>query len=372
MATIRKLSSNKFRAEIRSKQNFIKSKTFSNQADAKIWAVQIDQNVESILNIKSKKLKNISPSEVESLGGLALFHKLGIDIQFMTFSKLSQEYMLQWTGKDKNQLSRASYWMTVFKDTPVKKIKTKHIRKAIDTLASTGMFARDGSGEETEKKRSSNTVIRYKSVLSAIFNYAIQKGYIKLNPVSDVYVKPTVNRKERYLTECERKALLNACKESTWDKLYLLVIMAITTGMRKSELIHLRWADIDFDRNLAVLEDTKNGETRLNPLTDVVMEELKKFRKSDNQLIFHSPTKPEKPFSFRKSWHKALNIAGVSSFRFHDLRHTSASYLVMAGATLYETGEILGHRSTETTKRYAHLSTAHKSQLSERIMGNIT
>ncbi|MBT6980831.1 MAG: tyrosine-type recombinase/integrase, partial [Candidatus Marinimicrobia bacterium] len=78
-----------------------------------------------------------------------------------------------------------------------------------------------------------------------------------------------------------------------------------------------------------------------------------------------------KPIDFRKPWYIALKRAQITGFRFHDLRHTAASYLVMGGATLHETGEILGHKSEQTTKRYAHLSTAHKGELSERVMSNI-
>ena len=70
-------------------------------------------------------------------------------------------------------------------------------------------------------------------------------------------------------------------------------------------------------------------------------------------------------------WYDVLKDAQVEDFRFHDLRHTAASYLVMNGATLYETGEVLGHKSIQTTKRYAHLSTAHKSSLTERIFSEV-
>jgi len=70
-------------------------------------------------------------------------------------------------------------------------------------------------------------------------------------------------------------------------------------------------------------------------------------------------------------WTRALQRANIKNFRFHDLRHTAASYLVMNGASLHETAEILGHKSTQTTKRYAHLSTDHKSALSERVMEKV-
>ena len=86
-----------------------------------------------------------------------------------------------------------------------------------------------------------------------------------------------------------------------------------------------------------------------------------------NGLIFFSPNNPDKPFDFRKQWYASLKRARISNF----LRHTAASYLVMAGATLHEAGQILGHKSEQSTKRYAHLSTHHKLELTERVMNEI-
>lgn len=148
-------------------------------------------------------------------------------------------------------------------------------------------------------------------------------------------------------------------------------MMAITTGMRKAEILNLTWKDIDFDKGLAKLTTTKNGSRRINPIPAFALEELKKFRESGSNLIFSPPTDARKPFNFRVQWNRALTRAGIKNFRFHDLRHTAASYLVMNGASLHETAELLGHKSTQTTKRYAHLSTDHKSALAERIMNKV-
>jgi integrase len=129
--------------------------------------------------------------------------------------------------------------------------------------------------------------------------------------------------------------------------MYLLVLLAITTGMRKSELLNLRWEAINFDKGLAILYTTKNGETRINPIPNVALNELKKFRQIGNGLIFFSANNTEKPFDFRKQWYSSLKRADITGFRFHDLRHTAASYLVMAGATLHEAGQLLGHKSEQ-------------------------
>jgi len=133
-------------------------------------------------------------------------------------------------------------------------------------------------------------------------------------------------------------------------------------------MLGLRWSDIDFDEGLAYLALTKNGEPRVCPIPSPAMAELKKYRGIGNRLIFPSDKLPDQPFEFKKQWARALEESGVADFTFHCLRHTAASYLVMSGASLHETAEILGHKDLATTRRYAHLSTEHKKRLAERIM----
>jgi integrase len=373
MATIRKLSNGKYRADIRKKYTFIQAKTFLSKKQAEQWSADIEANIEAILALTPSKLKALTPEIVNEMGGLDLFQKLGIELEFLTFEDLANEYMKQWSKKDPNQIPRTAYWLDVFGNRPIKSISTSDIRKALDHYAKGKCLKGDGTGKssETNKTRSSNTVLRLKAVLSSIFKYGIRRGYLKENPVEGIFIDATPNQVERFLDDRERKALMTACKESTWDKLYLVVLMAITTGMRKAELINLRWTDINFDKGLAKLATTKNGSPRINPIPALALDELKKFRQVGNGLIFASSCDVEKPFNFRVQWTRALQRANIKNFRFHDLRHTAASYLVMNGASLHETAEILGHKSTQTTKRYAHLSTDHKSALSERVMDKI-
>ena len=373
MATIRKLSNGKYRADIRKNYTFIQAKTFLSKKQAEQWAADIDANIEAILALTPIKLKNLTPEIASEMGGIDLFQKLGIELEFLTFEDLANEYMKQWSKKDPNQIPRTAYWLDVFGNRPIKAISTSDIRKALDHYAKGKCLKGDGTGKssETNKTRSSNTVLRRKAVLSSIFKYGIRRGYLKENPVDGIFIDATPNQIERFLDDRERNALMTACKESTWDKLYLVVLMAITTGMRKAELVNLRWTDINFDKGLAKLATTKNGSPRINPIPAPALDELKKFRQVGNGLIFASSCDTEKPFNFRVQWTRALQRANIKNFRFHDLRHTAASYLVMNGASLHETAEILGHKSTQTTKRYAHLSTDHKSALSERVMDKV-
>ncbi|MFZ2168972.1 MAG: site-specific integrase [Methylococcaceae bacterium] len=253
-------------------------------------------------------------------------------------------------------------------------ITTDRIRQQLKIVEAGRCKRGNGRGDSKGKTaaimrtRAPKTVNLYRTVLSAVFKYAIGEGYTTINPVLRVPPRKVKNLRTRWLDDNERIRLLAECKKSGWDMLHLAVSMAMTTGMRQGELLWLRWSDIDFTKNLAYLADTKNGESRFNPIPSFVMDELRQFRQIGGGLVFASKIKPEVPFDFKKHWFKALKNAHIESFRWHDLRHTAASLLVMNGATLYETGQVLGHKSIQTTQRYAHISTEHKSELVERVM----
>ncbi len=174
-----------------------------------------------------------------------------------------------------------------FGNKPIKSIKPSHIDKALDKYG-----AGKAKGYGFSKPNSNNTLLRMKAVLSSIFQYGIDKKYLDKNPTIQVCIKTEPNQIERFLSDDERIRLLNACHESSWDKMYLLILLAITTGMRKSELIYLRWTDIDFEKGLARLTDTKNGSPSINPIPSFVLDELKKIRKIGNGLIFIGSSHP--------------------------------------------------------------------------------
>ena len=106
-------------------------------------------------------------------------------------------------------------------------------------------------------------------------------------------------------------------------------------------------------------------------LTIDVINELQLFNQYDSSLIFASKIALSKPYIFYKPWKRAVIDAELKDFRFHDLRHTTASYLAQNGATLLEIADVLGHKQIEVTKRYAHLCIEHKSSLINRVMGSI-
>ena len=224
------------------------------------------------------------------------------------------------------------------------------------------------------KTRAPATVSRYLSALSHAFTFAVNEwGWVEHNPVSKVK-KPTEPRgRVRFLDEAERKELLAACKASSNKDLYTIVVLALSTGMRQGEILTLKWKDIDFQRRQLALHETKNNERRVVPVVRYAFEVLSehgKVRNIESDYVF--PKCAQKGQSaIRKAWDKAVKEAKLEDFRFHDLRHTAATYLAMNGATLAEIAEVLGHKTLQMVKRYAHLSKAHTSSIVEKMNARI-
>jgi integrase len=173
----------------------------------------------------------------------------------------------------------------------------------------------------------------------------------------------------RFLTDGERSRLLQACRESQNRFLYPLVVLALATGARKMELLQLTWSDIHLQQATMTLQHTKNRERRTLPLTPVALEAvhlLAKVRRIDTPLLFPR-SDGHHPIDLRYAWAQALHVAQIGDFRFHDLRHSAASYLAMNGASLVEIADILGHKTLQMVKRYARLSPAHTAGVVARM-----
>lgn len=165
------------------------------------------------------------------------------------------------------------------------------------------------------------------------------------------------NKRLRYLSKEESWALLEKCD----SHLYPIVLMALNTGMRKSEILNLMWNDVDLVNRFIHVEVTKNGERRDIPINETLKEMLLNLpRRLDGKHLFYDP-KTQKPFKdVKRSFNTACKRTGLQDFHFHDLRHTFASHLVMAGVDLTTVKDLLGHKTLTMTLRYAHLSPGHR------------
>jgi integrase len=194
-------------------------------------------------------------------------------------------------------------------------------------------------------------------------------GWLDDSPMRKVTKPKEPRGRVRFLSDQERHQLLEACQASRNPYLHTIVVLALATGARRGELLGLRWPDVDLKRATLTFQETKNGERRAVPLTGqalTLMQQYAKVRRLNTVLVFPDAT-GKKPGGIREAFEGAVKRAGIVDFRFHDLRHTAASYLAMSGASLAEIAEVLGHKTLAMVKRYAHLSEAHTRGVVERM-----
>jgi len=211
------------------------------------------------------------------------------------------------------------------------------------------------------------TVNRELATIKTLFNKAVAWGKLEESPAKGISFLREPASRMRYLEKEEIAKLLSNCSEH----LRPIVTIALFTGMRRGEIFGLRWQNIDFYRGIIYLLDTKNSSKREVYMNDLVKNALSEIqRHPDSPYVFCSDDgKPR--HDIRKSFWTALRKSGIANFRFHDLRHTFASQLVMSGIDINTTRELLGHKDIRMTLKYAHLSPSHKKRaveiLSEQI-----
>ena len=272
-----------------------------------------------------------------------------------TFGEVAQEYLDFKKGKGKRSIRQDEQILGKLKgrlgaDTPITEITAQRI-------------AQYDRQRVTEKSRlgrlvTPSTVNRELAILRHLLRLAEEWGYIEKVPKIRLAREP--EGRLRFLEEDEIARLLEACqvKGRRERSPYLLpvVTLALNTGMRKGEILGLEWERVDFSRGVILLEQTKSGRRREIPMNRAV----------DDALAALPGAKAEGPV-FRKAnggawgnirtvFERACQEAKITGFRFHDLRHTFASHLVMRGRSLKEVQELLGHREFTMTLRYAHLA----------------
>ncbi len=204
------------------------------------------------------------------------------------------------------------------------------------------------------------TVNRQRATLSTIFSWAIKQDppmFGGENPVARVKKCPENPARERYLTPDEAAKLLDKMD----DRFRILLLAALHTGARRGELLKVTWADLDLERRLITFRDTKNGSARTVPLSVTLTTAFKTLPRpiAGGPVFRTSDGAPLEPTMFRKAFEAAIKAAKLGDFRWHDLRHSAASFMVQAGVSLATVRAWLGHKSYGMTLRYAALAPDH-------------
>lgn len=360
MATIRErkdAQGNKsYHVQIRLKGFPPQTRTFDSKTVAKQWAAQVEVDLKAGRYMQRVEAERHTVSEM--------------------IDKYRKEVLL--TRKPQREADQGrvlDWWSSRLGAYSLAELTPALIGSCRDELASTAT--------PSGKPRAAATVVRSLATFSHVLSVTVKEWqWLETSPMSRV-AKPRINNERvRHLSDDERDRLLAAAARSTNRYLYVIVVIAISTGMRYSELMHLRWRDItlpeqESNYGLILLNRTKNGERRGVPLTGLALQEIKRLndihankrtgRAKPDALLFPSDRAPDQPINIHSAWDIARRRAGIEDFRFHDLRHTTASYLAMGGATAPEIAEILGHRTLNMVKRYAHFGKDHIASVLTRV-----
>lgn len=217
------------------------------------------------------------------------------------------------------------------------------------------------------------TCNRYLKIFKASMTKACDWNFItekRLKEIRKVQSLQGETKRLRYLSKEEIDRLLFNCDRH----LYPIVFTAVHTGMRKGEILNLKWSQIDLKNGLILIDKTKNFERREIPMSEslkALLRQLHSQRRLDTDYIFVNPDTGIRYTDLKRSFITACKKAGIKDFHFHDLRHTFASHLVMSGADLKTVQELLGHKSLTMTLRYSHLSQAHKKEALKALERNL-
>ncbi len=319
----------RFQVQVRLKGYPSQTETFLRKTDAKRWAQEMETKLREGRYFKSVEAKKRTLGE--------LIEKYMLDVLPHKKAGKSREGQLRWWKKELGHLYLFDVTPSVIAD------KRDGLLRGITPR---------------KTKRSPASVVRYLAAISHVFSFAIKElQWLDDNPVSKIR-KPTEPRgRVRFLTQEERERLLAACQESKNKHLYLIVVLALLTGMRASEILHLKFQDIDLDKGTIIIHQSKNNERRAVPLTGMALRLVKKYAEAKQvsfSYLFLS-SKHDEPVDIRSAWNAALARAKIENMRFHDCRHDFASNLLAQGASVAQLAEVLGHKTLQMVKRYSHL-----------------
>lgn len=236
--------------------------------------------------------------------------------------------------------------------------------------------------KDTDKNLTPATVNRYLASLSSVLNFAVQRNVINHHPMKGGQVRKEQESKgrRRILTPEEEQRLYAACDASRWPMMRLYLRMCLTTAARKSEVLNLRWQDVDLAQSVAWLHDTKNGDSRAMPLVGDVKSSLadaSKVRPLGSDYVFYDPKNPKQPKNIDTIWKFTRQRAGLWQDRedpldrvvLHTARHTTATKLVRSEKNLARVQAVTGHKTLSQLSRYTHLDSDDAVELAERVLG---
>lgn len=317
MASYTKRGEGQWQVKVRKRGYPTQTNTFRNKSIAQKWATQVEAQMDNKLFISSTLAET------------------------STFQQLADRYITEILPSKKSAVKLESMIKGIcsyFGEYSVISITPEKLAKYRD---------------ERLKKVKPETVRKDLLCIKRILTVASKEWAVYLphgNPVDMVTVPPQPKRgRERRLEAGEQEKLLEVAKKYG-EQIYLIILFATATGMRRGEIVKLRWENIDRSRRTAKLEDTKNGESREVPLSPSALKVLASWPRNINGKIFSM-----KADSITRAFERCCKKAGIENLRFHDLRHEATSRFFEMGFSIMEVSAITGHKDLAMLKRYTHL-----------------
>lgn len=323
MASIRKRDS-KFQVQVRRQGQTPLTRTFHKLSDAKEWARLVETQADRY---------ELAPNRRE--------------LAVITLSDLVTRYRDTVTPKKKGSKTEA-IMLSAF-------LRQDICKKSLSNLTTADFAAFRDERLQTVKPAS---VRRQIMTVQAIFTKAMAEWKIPLksNPLVGLKLASGENKRQRRLGIAELSKLYAAIRDDTNPYTIPIVKFALETAMRRSEILALKWGNIDFERSSATIVEAKNGYGRVIPLTRAALEVLRQVEPFP--IIAKANVFPIKPTTLHASWRGLVDRAKISDLHFHDLRHEAISRLFELGLTAPEAASISGHRTVSQLFRYAHASQA--------------
>ena len=354
MSTIEKRTSRSgkvsYRAKVRRKGHPPETRTFSKLADAQQWSRRLETEIIDQTHFPQRKASKTTVREL-----LVIY----------------QTYLAATNPRRAADVkTHLKWWEEEVGHLTLRQLSSEHI-----ALGQTKLLSKKWKNLEGQGTLSPSTVNRYVVSFGSAIQYAVKPlKWLQDNPVRDVKKLEEPPGRIRVLTRPEIDGLLEESRASRNEKLFALVVFGISTGGRRSEIENLRWIDFSEDLTMAKIGITKNGETRFLRITGLAHEIAKSWfedKPDSKAFLFASPVNKGRPRDFESAWRAAVKRAGIEDFHFHDLRHTCASYMAMDGASLSVLAEVLGHKTLQMVKRYAHIVNSHAHDAVASMTGKV-
>lgn len=316
----------------------------------------------------------------------------------MKFGELVKQYLddddrLGGLNQNKKHQNSVWWWKERLGDMFLAEIRTSVVKKFHTEYKSGSCQAysrKEGGLVDTGRPRSPATINRHLAVLKRVYRYARLVGddngdpLVEFSPTDNIRMEAEDNIRARNLTDEELGKVLDKAREMSgaedgWPKLYCFVLGLFRTGARSSEWLNVRWENVDLKKRTAFIGKAKNKDLKTLTLTPDLITELERIQGGVRQisgLVFPRDANPAKPYSIRRRMEALRTAAGLSAdrdsddyWRWHDSRHVVAGQLLGEGESLIKVGEVLGHRSEQSTKRYSHLAVEDKKKTTDKLTG---